>query len=178
VLRCVARTDCFEGVLYFQNVISQTSIKANSHVPFRVVLLKIQIVSFSFWNTARPFLIYTYHAVPLPCSDHAALKATSQGHGMGMACCVWTNMAVSRRPVGDPPRFGFFRLWRELSRRTWHCRRTAGARHGMCELVRHGMAGTRHGMCELVRHGMAGTRHGMCELALTVQSCSFPLPRR
>jgi hypothetical protein len=28
------------------------------------------------------------------------------------------------------------------------------------------MAGARHGMCELTRHGMAGKRHGMCELAL------------
>ena len=26
-------------------------------------------------------LIHTYHAVPLPCSDHAALQATSQGQG-------------------------------------------------------------------------------------------------
>ena len=30
------------------------------------------------------------------------------------------------------------------SRRTWHCRSRAGARHGMCELT-HGMAGERHG---------------------------------
>jgi hypothetical protein len=38
--------------------------------------------------------------------------------------------------------FGYFQLPRGLSRRTWHCRSRAGARHGTCELtVRHG-----HGM--------------------------------
>ena len=31
--------------------------------------------------------------------------------------------------------FGYFRLPRELSRRTRHCRRRAGARHGLCELT-------------------------------------------
>jgi hypothetical protein len=36
--------------------------------------------------------------------------------------------------------FGYFRLLRGLSRRTRHCRSTAGARYGMCELTaRHGM---------------------------------------
>jgi hypothetical protein len=37
----------------------------------------------------------------------------------------------------------------------------AGARHGMCELTRHGIAGE--------RRGTAWARHGMCELALSVQ---------
>jgi hypothetical protein len=41
--------------------------------------------------------------------------------------------------------FGYFRLPRGLSRKTRHCRRMAGARHGTCELTRHGMAGKRHG---------------------------------
>jgi hypothetical protein len=27
------------------------------------------------------------------------------------------------------------------------------------------MAGVRHGVCELMGHGMAGEQHGMCELA-------------
>jgi hypothetical protein len=35
--------------------------------------------------------------------------------------------------------FGYFRLPRGLSRRTWRCWSRAGARHGMCELTRHGM---------------------------------------
>jgi hypothetical protein len=52
--------------------------------------------------------------------------------------------AVDRRPVGYLPAFGFFRLPRGISRRTRHCRSTAGARHGTCELT-HGMAGERHG---------------------------------
>jgi len=43
--------------------------------------------------------------------------------------------------------FGCFRLPRGLSRRTWHSRSRAEARHGVCEL-RHGMAGEGHG------HGM------------------------
>jgi hypothetical protein len=35
---------------------------------------------------------------------------------------------------------GYFRIPRGLSRRTWHCRSMAGARHGMCELTAwHGM---------------------------------------
>jgi hypothetical protein len=43
--------------------------------------------------------------------------------------------------------FGYFRLPRELSRRTRHCRSMAGARHGVCELTK-GMTGKRYG------HGM------------------------
>jgi hypothetical protein len=56
--------------------------------------------------------------------------------------------------------FGYFRLPRGLSRRTRHCRRMAGAWHGMCELTPHGMAGERHGH----DMGTAWARHGMCEL--------------
>ena len=68
------------------------------------------------------------HAAPLPCSDHAALKATSQGHvtarqGRG-TCTAWARhgmcvltSAVSRRPVGNLPNFGFFRLQSKHSRR-------------------------------------------------------------
>jgi hypothetical protein len=36
----------------------------------------------------------------------------------------------------------------------------AGARHGMCELTRHGMGGERHGNTM----GAAWSRHGMCEI--------------
>jgi hypothetical protein len=41
--------------------------------------------------TVRPCLIHTCHAAPVPCHDHAVLKATSEGHGTarhghGMAC--------------------------------------------------------------------------------------------
>jgi hypothetical protein len=32
------------------------------------------------------------------------------------------------------------------------------------------MAGARHGMCELPRHGMAGELHGMCELAFILMT--------
>jgi hypothetical protein len=72
-------------------------------------------------------------------------------------------LTVCRRPVGDLPSFGFFRLPRGVSRlairifpptrgllrRIRQCRRTAWPQHGMCELARHGTAWARHGMCEL-----------------------------
>jgi hypothetical protein len=59
-------------------------LKANSHIPYRSpavpcravpcrsVPLRIQIVS--------SHLIHTCYAAPVPCHDHAVLKATSQGH--------------------------------------------------------------------------------------------------
>ena len=47
--------------------------------------------------------------------------------------------------------FGYFRLPHGLSRRTWHCRSRAGARHGMCELT------AQHG------RGTAWERRAMCE---------------
>ena len=92
--------------------------------------------------------------MPLPCSEHAALQATSQGHGTARGggtrhgMCEITS-AVSRRPMGDLPRFGSVRRQRGFSRlavrifpptrgllrRTRHCRRTAVARHELCELA-------------------------------------------
>ena len=47
---------------------------------------------------------------------------------------------------------GYFRPPCGHSRRIWHCRGRAGARHSICELT----------------HGMAGERHAMCESALSV----------
>jgi hypothetical protein len=64
-------------------------------------------------------LIHTYHAAPVPCHDHAVLKATSQGHGTarhGNGMCELAS-AVQRRHVGDLPSFGFFRLPLGLPRR-------------------------------------------------------------
>jgi hypothetical protein len=50
--------------------------------------------------TVRPCLIHTCHAAPMPCHDHAVLKASSQDHGTarhwhGMACVNY------RRPSRD-----------------------------------------------------------------------------
>ena len=87
-----------------------------------------------------------YHAVPLPCSYHVILQLLKATAGARHGMCQIT-LAVSRRPLGDLSRFGLFRLPRGLSRRTRHCRRTAGAQHVMCELARHGTAGARHGIC-------------------------------
>jgi hypothetical protein len=73
----------------------------------------------------RPRLIHTCHTAPVPCHDHAVLKATSQGHGRaqhgrGMSV-AWLGMcelasAVLRRHVGDLPAYGFFRLPRGVTR--------------------------------------------------------------
>jgi hypothetical protein len=52
--------------------------------------------------------------------------------------------------------FGYFRLPCGLWRRTRHCRRMAGARHGMCELMARygrGTAWARHVMCAVKQHG-------------------------
>jgi hypothetical protein len=83
-------------------------------------------------------------------SDFSRTRHSTAGTRHGM--CELTS-AVSWRPMGDLPRFGFFRLPRGVSwlvvwifpatrghsQRTRHCRRTAGAQRGMCELAkRHG----------------------------------------
>jgi hypothetical protein len=91
-------------------------------------------------------------AVLRPCrfaSNFSRKRHSTAGARHGM--CELTS-AVSQRPVGDLPRFGFCRLprgvsrlvvWffpftRGLSRSGRHYRGTAGAQHGMCELARHG----------------------------------------
>jgi hypothetical protein len=57
-------------------------------------------------------LIYTCHAAPVPCHDHAVLKATYQGHGtarlgrgMGMAWHVWISIGRPQTACGRPARF-------------------------------------------------------------------------
>jgi hypothetical protein len=107
-------------------------------------------------------LIHTYHAVPLPYHDHAVLKATSQDHGtawhangMGTAWYVWISIGRPETACGRSARVRLLptttrsftkvvtrsrlavRIFR-LLRRTRHCRRTAGSRHGTCELTRQG----------------------------------------
>jgi hypothetical protein len=67
----------------------------------------------------RPCLIHTCHAAPMPCHDHAVLKATSQEHGTarhGHGMCELASV-VQRRHVGDLPAFDFFRLPRGVPRR-------------------------------------------------------------
>jgi hypothetical protein len=85
--------------------------KANSHIPchegFRLCL--------------SPFDLHSA-AVPVPCHDHAILKATSQGHGTvrhGHGMCELAS-AIQRRHMGNLPAFGFFWLphssWRVVIR--------------------------------------------------------------
>jgi hypothetical protein len=62
--------------------------------------------------TVRPCLIQTCHAAPMPCHDHAVLKATSQGHvtarhsrDMGMAWHVRISICRPQTACGRPARF-------------------------------------------------------------------------
>ena len=90
-------------------------------------------------NTVWPCLFHTYHAALRPCrfaSDFSRPRRSTTGARHGM--CKLTS-AVSRRPIGHLPRFGFFRLPRGASllavrifpathgilRRTRYCWRTA-----------------------------------------------------
>ena len=69
-------------------------------------------------NTVGPCLIRKYHAVLRPCrfaSDFSRPRHSTE--------------------------FRIFPATRGHSRRTRHCRKTAGTQHGMCELARHGTAG-------------------------------------
>jgi hypothetical protein len=93
--------------------------------------------------TVQPCLIHTCHTMHVPRPCHAlTMPFLSRPRHI---------TAVERGPVGYLPAFGFFRLPCGLSRRTQHCRRMAGARHGMCELTE------RHG------RGTAWARHAICE---------------
>ena len=113
-------------------------------------------------NTVRPSLIHTYHAVSWPCFDHVALQATSQGHGTtrhrhGMVCVKHHRPFLDRLCAICQVRFlstitrnftigsSDFSGYTNISRRTRHCRKQAGAQHGKCKLARHGTAGTRQG---------------------------------
>lgn len=110
---------------------------------------------------------YRAHTVPLPCSDHALckrfLKAKHQ-HGM---CTVWARRGiwkltstVSRRPVGNLPRFGFFRLPHGVLRlvfRIFLTTRGLSRRARLCRRLCMWISATRHD------RGTAGERRGTCE---------------
>jgi len=110
--------------------------------------------------TVRPCLIHTCHAAPMPCSDHAVLlKARAQHSRRETACGLparvrllpATTRSSTKIDIRSIPilltmihtydckewyqhttkmMIGYFRLQRGLSRRTWHSRSRAGARHG------------------------------------------------
>jgi hypothetical protein len=89
-------------------------------MPFscHAVPLRVYIMSFPFdlQFVFDSHMLSCAHAAPVPCHDHAVLKATSQDHCtalhwrcMGMA---WHGMcelvsAVQKQHVGDLPAFGF-----------------------------------------------------------------------
>jgi hypothetical protein len=135
--------------------------------PCRAVMLKIYNVYFPFeQHSATVFDSHIPRCEPAVLRPYRFASDLSRSwHGMGRArhgICELTS-AVSRRSEGHLPRFGFFRLPRGvlrltvrifpvisgLSRRTRHCRRTAGTQHGMHEVARRGTAGARHGICVL-----------------------------
>jgi hypothetical protein len=65
------------------------------------VPLRFRMCLSHFIYTVRPCLIHTYHAVPMPCSDHAVLfKATVQHDRRETACGlpahVWLLPATTR----------------------------------------------------------------------------------
>jgi hypothetical protein len=87
------------------------------------VSLRVYIMSFSFdLHSEAVFDSHVprhAHAAPQPCSDHAVLKSSYQGHStarQGHGMCELTS-AVERRPVGNLPAFGFFRLPRRFPRK-------------------------------------------------------------
>jgi len=98
--------------------------------PYHAMSLRVSIASFPFdLHCVAVFDSHIpCHAMPMPRSCRAPtmpfrkrlLKATTQ-HGRSAAwarhgMCAWTS-AVGRRPVGDLPRFGSFRLPRGVPRR-------------------------------------------------------------
>jgi hypothetical protein len=118
VLHQVAYLVCFdvseEHTASIFRAIDFGYLKANSHIPCRVPAMpcrqKFGLCRSHLFYTAQLYLIHTCQAVPLPCSDHAALNATFQGHGtVGTrhSMCELTS-TVFRRPLGHLPGFGFF----------------------------------------------------------------------
>jgi hypothetical protein len=80
------------------------------------------------------------HATTMPFLKRL-LKATTQ-RGMG---AVWHRLSIDGMWATSPrsDSSGYHADFHEGHGR--HCRRMAGARHGMCEFTRHGMTGKRHG---------------------------------
>jgi hypothetical protein len=75
---------------------------------------------FFFWKKTKPTCKLLHAPHNCPCSSVSRLRVSD-----------------CKRELLKPLEwlFGFFRLPRRLSRKTRHWRRTAGARHGMCELA-------------------------------------------
>jgi hypothetical protein len=116
---------------HFQNLPTDNwnhvTVKANSHIPCRShaapmtfpchdVPLRVYIVSFplDLYSAALfdSHMSCHAHTAPVPCHDHAVLKAPSPGHGTarhGHGMCKLAS-AAERRNMGDLPAFGFFRL--------------------------------------------------------------------
>jgi hypothetical protein len=106
--------------------------------------------------TVRSCLIHTCHATAMPFWKRP-LKATTQCD-MGTAWYVWISIGRPETACGRPAcvrlpcttrsstkvvtrsrlAVRIFPSTTRTSRRTRHCRRMAGSRHGMCELTRQG----------------------------------------
>ena len=117
IYMCVCLTDWVLRTHNATSIWQQDTLKANSHIqtqtntPCRAAPGPCRVAEVSYLiYTMRPFWIHTCHAMPMPCSDHAALKATFQGYGIAWHGLCELTWAVERRPVGNLPSFGFFRL--------------------------------------------------------------------
>ena len=104
-------------------------------------------------NTVRPCSIHTQ----MPCYDHAALQATSQGHGTarqghGMMCgrSVQARLLPTTTrsfTTGSSNFSGYTRTFTKDTALSGDERSTA--QRGRCELARYGTPGARHGVCKL-----------------------------
>jgi hypothetical protein len=152
--------------------------------PCHAVPLRVYIVSFPFDLHSAAVLDSHMpcrsHAAPVPCHDHAVVKATSQGHSTsrhGHGMCELAS-AVQRRDVGGRP--ARFRLLPATTRSsTKVVIRSTPIRYTVGLAVRIFPTITRTFTKDtaLWENGMSAAweRHGMCKLALSVPR-SFNLP--
>jgi hypothetical protein len=87
-----------------------------------------------------------------------------------VAALVWYGMcelasAVYRQHLGDLPTFGYHAEFHEIYQKhtnPLNCRTSSSDITGYRADFHDGrrMEGARHGMCEITRHGMAGEKHG------------------
>jgi hypothetical protein len=116
----------YRSVLVLSSHLFLGLLKANSHIPCRSHAIPLPCRAakglecvFPIWFTQYGRVWFTYaiprpcraRAAPVPCHNHAVLKATSQGHGtarhgrgMSMAWHVWISIRRPETACGRPAR--------------------------------------------------------------------------
>jgi hypothetical protein len=111
----------------------------------------------------------TYHAGPPPYQEHAVLKATSHGHGMGTAWYVWISIGRPETARGRPARVRLLLATTQSSRKLVIRSIPISDAGGQCE-TKQRLSWTRRtfsvGEWQGIGRAVAGSRHGMCESAL------------